>query len=266
MLENGAYVDETDSEFKETPLAIAADFGHLDIVKLLYEHGADINKITSEFFCALKFASCRGNLSIVKYLLENGANPNLEIQEKEHPTQGIDYQDHMFLTPIFSAAQEGHVDVVQELLNFGANPNHFCYDSGWEISNGSPLYVASRLGHNVIVQTLLKHGAEVNLKSDKNKTALQIAIENSHLEVIVMLLENGAIVDEGEDLGKNEIIHKAVAKENLEALNILLKNGATVNGLDSEERTPLHIATDIGNVTIVEKLLEHKANVNLFCS
>ncbi len=55
------------------PLRHAAEYGNLNIVKYLVEHGADIyvKKDTDD---SLRWAAKRGNLEVVKYLVEQGAN------------------------------------------------------------------------------------------------------------------------------------------------------------------------------------------------
>ena len=52
---------------------------------------------------------------------------------------------------------------------------------------GSLLYEASRLGDLETVKKLLKLGAEVDMKNEKNETALHAAVESGHLEVVLTL-------------------------------------------------------------------------------
>jgi ankyrin repeat protein len=62
-------------ETGETALHLAAGEGHLEIVKLLLEHGADVNAKTA-YETALHLAAGEGHLEIVKLLLEHGADVN----------------------------------------------------------------------------------------------------------------------------------------------------------------------------------------------
>ena len=59
-----------------TPLFTAAFHGHIDVVKLLFERGANLNHQDMDDFSPLILASYEGHLKLVKWLLRNGADPS----------------------------------------------------------------------------------------------------------------------------------------------------------------------------------------------
>ena len=59
-----------------TPLLLAADAGHADVVAVLLDSGADVDCADDTGWTALMWASFRGHEEIVTYLLDRGANPN----------------------------------------------------------------------------------------------------------------------------------------------------------------------------------------------
>jgi ankyrin repeat protein len=85
----------------------ASKYGHIEIVKLLLEKGANINHKNCKNYTALIQASYNGHIEIVKLLLEKGAN----ISEKTHYAS----------TEIIFASVMGHHEIVKILLNVGVS-------------------------------------------------------------------------------------------------------------------------------------------------
>ncbi len=77
LLENGSGVDTEDEKLHATALMWAAHEGHPDIVKLLIEHGASINKRKKSGETALWFAAQQGRFESLKVLVKNGADINI---------------------------------------------------------------------------------------------------------------------------------------------------------------------------------------------
>ena len=60
--------------FPTTFLILAAGNGHLELVKILVKHKAQIDKADSFNATALMAAATNGSLDVVQFLLANGAN------------------------------------------------------------------------------------------------------------------------------------------------------------------------------------------------
>ena len=59
-----------------TALIAAAMFGHEDIVRLLAQHGANLEATDEDGYTAMQFACLDGHLSVVRVLLESGVDAN----------------------------------------------------------------------------------------------------------------------------------------------------------------------------------------------
>jgi ankyrin repeat protein len=92
-----------------TSLQIAGIYGHLDIVRLLLDRGANIEAGGgSTAQTALILASLEGELDVVKELLDRGAN--MEAADNLHGWNSL-----------MLASWKGKLDVVKELVRRGAN-------------------------------------------------------------------------------------------------------------------------------------------------
>ena len=75
LIQNGADVNAVDKN-KETALHVAAWKGHVDVVKVLLQNGADVNAVQKNKYTALHFAAWKGHVYTAQVLLQNGADVN----------------------------------------------------------------------------------------------------------------------------------------------------------------------------------------------
>jgi len=90
----------------DTALMWASMYGHIEVVKLLLEAGADVNAKTIDGDTALKWASDYGHTEIVKLLLEAGADVNAK--------------DKWGNTALVKAIDSGYIKIVKLLKQYGA--------------------------------------------------------------------------------------------------------------------------------------------------
>ncbi len=89
------------NEQGKTPLLVAAEKGHAEIVQTLLERGAEINDAGPDKNTALHYAAQNGHINAVETLTRNGAN------DQQKNGSG--------LLPVDLAGQNGHEDVVEAL-------------------------------------------------------------------------------------------------------------------------------------------------------
>ncbi|KAJ7872181.1 ankyrin repeat-containing domain protein [Mycena olivaceomarginata] len=223
--ENGADAN-TDGGYA---LVTACVQGHMNIIHLLLQNGADANGCQ-----ALQKASKAGNAGIVRLLLET-ALMSMQI--------GMHWR---------VASGEGNIDIVRLLLESGADP---------DTNGGRALQEASGRGHAEVVRLLLENGANVNTDG---AIALQEASWGGHTEIVHLLLEkevtqtsvrlllaNGANIN----ADRCDPLREASRRGYTGIVDLLLENGACVSA------DALHEASSAGHTGIVHLLLQ-KCAVN----
>jgi len=109
LLAHGVSPNVATLNFGLTPLHAAAERGPVDIVEMLINKGADVNRrtTTAQGDPPLMWASQQGRSTVVEMLLAHGASPNVATL-------------NFGLTPLHAAAERGPVDTVEMLANKGA--------------------------------------------------------------------------------------------------------------------------------------------------
>lgn len=235
LLAIGADVHFVNS-FGVTALYLAAQSGHVDVVRLLLAStAANVDFARASGATPLFIASHNGHVGVVKELLARNAN--------------VDAANANGTTSLTIAAQNGHADVVDALLLAGAQMN-------LAKTNGvTPLHIAAQNGHIAIVQRLLANGAFVNPADRFSVTPLYIAAQNNHVEVVKTLLSIGAKADLA---NMNGVTPLSIASQNghAEVVNALLDGDAALDFANFHGATPLYIAAQNGHVVVVKALLE----------
>ncbi len=115
------------------------------------------------------------------------------------------------------------------------------------------------------IKEALDSGTDIEQKSEfmKNTPLIEAAYHNDNKEVISLLLDYGAEIDEENDLGRTALMKAVQTKEDTEFIEFLIDNGADINKEDDGGATPLLWAVARNeNEEIIKLLIESGANVN----
>jgi ankyrin len=206
-----------------SPMRIAIDGGHAELVKLLLDHGADPDIDPGQFGRSPLAQACdRGELEIVKLILDAGADPD----------EGGDG-----FTPLYFSAGRNNIEITKLLIQAGAKVNLGC--PGFE--KRTALIEAAQKGHREIVEYLVKQGADPNQVDENGVTPLKMAADSAETEVARILIRHGATPP----ANLEELLAKITYgdTDNPRRIKMLLANGADPDALtenySGRKSTPL---------------------------
>lgn len=159
-------------------LMFAAGNDKDDIVKVLIEHGANVNSTSINGSTPLMLAAQKGNLPTVQALLSA-------------PRVDINAWDGSGATALMGAIRFGKDDVVKALIGHGADVNIT------DNAGRRPLIWGVRRGCLTIVKILLSAPQiDINAKEATGDTALYVAVTQKHADIVEALINHGADINQ----------------------------------------------------------------------
>jgi ankyrin repeat protein len=239
-----------------TPLMYAAEIGSVDSMRLLIEHGADVNAQNAFGSTALMWSV--SDPAKVRLLLDHGAQVNMAAKSGRTPL-------------IIAAFTNPSAEVVRLLLAKGAKVDVM------DQRHVTPLNAATFGNDTATVRLLLEAGADMDTPDTFiGLTPLMNAAGNRNVELVKLLIAKGAkvnAVSKTEGLPKIQTgtvefggwtpLLMAAAFGPPQAVQALLDAGAKVDAQDYRGFTPLMLAvgTDRYDRRTVNLVLSHGASL-----
>lgn len=249
-----------------TPIRNAAAGGHIEIVKLLLEKGADPN-LPEEHIAprghALHSAVVNGHIDIVKLLLDNGAYPNVEIESSADTlSAAIGRSDKVMIDLLcsYGAARKLHLlayygDTLVAAAMLAADPQ--LANDPYALEN------AATEGHEAFIRLMLHYQPDlakriaVGVRSKGPDSAIKSR------ELTELLFQHGMNPGFANWL-RITPLHVFARRDEIEDARIFIEHGADINARDEEFcSTPLGYAARYGKTRMVEFLLKQGAKTNL---
>lgn len=230
-----------DANNSQQPLALASQWGSLEIVKLLIEAKADLHDRDNRRRTALHRAAEGGHVKCIEALLDAGME--------------LDSRDGAGFTSLQYAAWNGHQAAVQCLVDRGSNMLSVDYRNRNALFNAILGQQNDQRTAVILLTEMMatEHAAEdINVVTKGGRTALRQTAARGFVDVLQNLLKYifewgdtdcKATVDLGDARSKQTPLHCAALQGNPECVRLLISYGADAKRVDRKGRTPLMLAT-----------------------
>ena len=270
ILEHRCPVDVPDGR-GYTALHIAAEGGHVEVIRELIARGVSANVQANDGYTPLHSAACNGKVEAVHELLRLGGKASMTKVAGTYGTplhraafgghkkvmsvlldEGcpIDVVSSSGKSVLHSAAGGGHVELVYWLVECGLDVN------GEDADGYTPLHSAAWKGNLEAVRELLRLGGKASMTKVAGiyGTPLHRAAFGGHKKVMSVLLDEGCPIDVENSSGQS-VLHSAAEGGHVELVGWLVECGLDVNREDADGYTPLHSAARNGKLEAVHELL-----------
>jgi ankyrin repeat protein len=267
---SGFEIDLNALHANRTPLMLAAENGHAQIIKALLTAGANVNLVDTDGRNAMMQAARQGQAESVQALL---TAPDIQINQVDNygenallfslrkksvfdilikvPDLQINYINHYGDSALSYAINSSHVSVICALRAAGAVLN-----SETQKALNERFLSTAEAGYLSFMPELIKAGAEVNALDQWGKTALRRAAEGHKIERLKALLIHGASPNIASSDGVTPLL-AATACNDRDIISCLLNAGAQpLNSVNPNEgNLALRLAAEWGNIEAVNNLL-----------
>ena len=249
LLDAGARIDVKDMG-EQTALMWAARSGRLDITLLLLAAGSDIDAKNTNGDAALNLtagsmSTSDGHTDVARALIDNGAKAKLTLEE---------------------ATIVGMSDAVLAYLRKGASV-HEPDGRGY-----TPLCLAALNGRSEVVELLIDYGSDIGHRTDDDKTPIQLALIQLHIDTVKVLKDRGAPLSDEEfrdTISRNyslqlspEGLVEAARDDFAGGVQALLYGGVDIDSPGYDGQTALEAAAKQGHIEMVQFLLDNGADPN----
>ena len=245
-----------------TAIQLAAQNGHLEVVKVLHKHGAQLDRLS------LQYAAFKGHANVVAYLL------NFSVEDICMRCDGSFYwlQNR---TRYQAASLDYSHDAVLS-------------DDKFKIFCQSALHLAVAKNHTKVAQLiLLQEYRTVHCTDFTGRTPLHEAVRQNHVEMAELLIKGGTKIShkcsrfqnlssefqlsfkERKDYNKDIChcgstpFHLAARYGHVEVGNLLLRHGVESDSMDCQGATPLHVAACHGHYSFIRWLISQRPSLHI---
>ncbi|XP_041474154.1 transient receptor potential cation channel subfamily A member 1-like [Lytechinus variegatus] len=250
LIEQKAEINiKTTDGYSSTPLHLASKRDSVEAVKLLCVHHADIDARQTNGRTPLHVAARYGSKEMVEVIIDFGKSD-------------VNSHDDDFVTPLHIAAIKRDSNLCLALINRGA------LLQAKDKHSATPLMGAASVGNADTARTLIEMASKCGIKvvdylrdhDNEENSVLHIAVRSRNLELVEILLQNGANVNDQKSNGACPL-HEAAVTGADDIARALLRYGASIMMEDDEGMTSLHRAAMHDRCGMISLLIKEGAEI-----
>lgn len=258
-----------------TAIQLAAEKGHLKIVQILYERGAQCDHLS------LQYAAYGGHVDVVTFLLNVGVvdhcmrcdgsfywvGNQTRCQVASSNAKSCILSDDSFKifcqSALHLAVARNHTKVAKLLLSQEDEVIH-CRD----FTGRTPLHEAVRQNHALMAELLMKNGAKVSrrCRNFQNVTSFDnLDLEDKSSRHTKCHLNVEEIEKYNKDIcpcGSTPFL-LAARYGHIDVAAMLMRHGARTDDVDCQGATPLHVAACHGHYAFIKWLVSQRPSLHI---
>lgn len=234
---------------------------------------------------ALSMAAKAGNYACCNLLLRHGASAFIQDMQGYLAIHHAVLQNHENVIDVFrDHFPTAYVGLYKALRLCRKSSIHDkltnMFEERQEKIVSPQLRLSAMEGDAEKLYNLLEEGDNVNTKFDlNNHSALFVAVENKHVDVIRLLVERNVDLKRRDTHTANTVLHVVAQTGHIETAKYLLqfcqakpenksvsKNRLDINAVNNDKKTALQIASEKGYIELISLLIEHGATTALLNS
>ena len=264
LKKNKKWAQKIENEHGKTLLHYATIMNHPDMVELLIQHKADVNRKDKQKSTPLIY-SVRKHFKDKKDRQNQFKIIEMLIKNKAHLSQ----QDQLKEDALTIASYNGNIRVVKLLLNQKSIPldnlNMYKQNALHAVVLGA---IASRkedshiLNNYIsIAKLLIEKGVDVNTVDSNTRAPFHYMAEHGFTEMLQASLKKKNIQINLQTKEGWSALHLASGNKSIKNIELLVSHGANVDLKDQTGLTPIYLAVGSGSKEAVALLLKARAQV-----